>query len=131
VGDRVSLTFTPTAATLTLTVSGSVTNAQLELGATPTAYQQVTAAYDITEAGVADRHYPLDDGVDDALIVTLPDLGTDATIAVGNLDGTVTYTENQTIGAGARNLTPNKTFELLIDRDLTTEEKSALEGWAP
>ena len=29
-GNRVSLTFTPTAGTLTLTVSGSVTNAQLE-----------------------------------------------------------------------------------------------------
>ena len=36
--NRVSLTFTPTAGSLTLTVSGSVTNAQLEAGAFPTSY---------------------------------------------------------------------------------------------
>ena len=35
-GQRVSQTFTPTAGSLTLTVTGSVTNAQLELGAFPT-----------------------------------------------------------------------------------------------
>lgn len=52
--DRVSLTFTPTAGTLTLTVAGSVTEAQLELGDTVTAYQAVGAGrYDITETGVA------------------------------------------------------------------------------
>lgn len=52
--DRVSLTFTPTAGTLTLTVSGSVTEAQLELGASVTNYQAVGAGrYDITETGVA------------------------------------------------------------------------------
>lgn len=38
VSNRVSLTFTPTAGTLTLTVSGSVTSAQLELGSTATPY---------------------------------------------------------------------------------------------
>ena len=36
--NRVSLTFTPTAGTLTVTVSGTVTNAQLELGSIPTSY---------------------------------------------------------------------------------------------
>jgi len=36
--DRVSLTFTPTAGTLTLTVAGSVTNAMLEFGSTFTGY---------------------------------------------------------------------------------------------
>ena len=36
--NRASLTFTPTAGTLTLTVSGTVTNAQLEVGATPSSY---------------------------------------------------------------------------------------------
>lgn len=34
-GNRVSLTFTPTAGTLTVTVSGTVTNGQLEVGQTP------------------------------------------------------------------------------------------------
>jgi hypothetical protein len=42
--NRVSLTFTPTAGTLTLTVAGSVTSAQLEIGDIATAYIPTTAA---------------------------------------------------------------------------------------
>lgn len=42
--DRVSLTFTPTAGTLTLTVSGSVTSAQLEIGNVMTNYIATTSA---------------------------------------------------------------------------------------
>lgn len=49
--NRVSLTFTPTAGTLTLTVAGTVNNGQIELGSTATNYQDVLAAYSITEAG--------------------------------------------------------------------------------
>jgi hypothetical protein len=64
-GNRVSLTFTPTAASLTMTVSGSVTFAQLELGSTATAYQRVTDQYNVTEAGVASAHYLFFDGGDD------------------------------------------------------------------
>ncbi|MBM1817148.1 hypothetical protein [Pseudosulfitobacter pseudonitzschiae] len=52
--DRVSLTFTPTAGTLTLTVSGTVNDAQLELGDTVTGIQTVTNRYDVTEAGQRD-----------------------------------------------------------------------------
>jgi hypothetical protein len=57
--DLVSLTFTPTAGNLTLTVSGTVNDAQLELGAVRTAYQLVADAggFDVTEAGKADCHY--------------------------------------------------------------------------
>jgi hypothetical protein len=42
--NRVSLTFTPTAGTLTLTVSGTVTNAQLEVGGFKTSYIPTTGA---------------------------------------------------------------------------------------
>ena len=42
--NRVSLTFTPTVGVLVLTVSGSVTNAQLEAGASSTSYIPTTSA---------------------------------------------------------------------------------------
>ncbi len=67
-GNRVSLTFTPTAGSLTMTVLGSVTLAQLELGSTATAYQRVVSQYDVTEAGVQSLSYLSFDGVDDFLV---------------------------------------------------------------
>lgn len=71
--DRVSLTFTPTAGTLTLTVSGSVTKAQLELGAVTGPYQRVTTS---TDYDTDERYFPKYlrfDGVDDYL--NLPYMG--------------------------------------------------------
>jgi hypothetical protein len=68
-GNRVSLTFTPTAGSLTLTVAGSVTFAQLETGSTATAYQRVgSTAFDVTEAGVQSLSYLSFDGVDDGMV---------------------------------------------------------------
>ncbi len=71
--DRVSLTFTPTAGTLTLTVSGSVTKAQVELGAVAGPYQRVNTS---TDYDTDERYFPKYlrfDGVDDYL--NLPYMG--------------------------------------------------------
>jgi hypothetical protein len=76
-GNRVTLTFTPTAGSLTLTVSGSVTLAQLQLGSADTAYQRVVSQYDITEAGVPTCYYVQADGVDDAYVTPTITPGTD------------------------------------------------------
>ena len=58
-------TFTPSAGTLTLTVSGSVTSAQLEHGSAATTYQAVVSASDYTAAGFP--VYLKLDGTDDGL----------------------------------------------------------------
>ena len=63
----VSLTFTPTAGSLTLTVTGTVQLAQLETGASRTAYQKVGLTSDVTESGKRDCWGLLFDGSDDSL----------------------------------------------------------------
>lgn len=75
--NRVRLTFTPIAASLTLTVVGSVTLAQLELGSTATAYQRVGTSFDVTEDGVATCHYVQYDGTDDSFSTSSVTAGTD------------------------------------------------------
>ena len=70
--NRVALTFTPTAGGLTLTVAGSVTEAQLETAGAATPYQFVNSAFDMTEAGAPAFGYTRLDGADDKLTVTLP-----------------------------------------------------------
>jgi hypothetical protein len=69
----VSLTFTPTAGSLTLTVTGTVQLAQLETGASRTAYQKVGLTSDVTESGKRDCWGLLADGSDDSLITTSVD----------------------------------------------------------
>jgi hypothetical protein len=78
--DIVSLTFTPTAGNLTLTVSGTVNDAQLELGAARTTYQLVgSSTFDVTEAGQADSYYLFHGGSADPRWMVTPTItpGTD------------------------------------------------------
>lgn len=82
-----SLTFTATAGTLTLTVTGSVTLADLRPANSPTnipAYQRVTSAADYDTVGFPVR--ALFDGVDDCLVVPSLDLSlTDKVTVVAGL----------------------------------------------
>ena len=71
--DIVSLTFTPTAGNLTLTVSGTVNDAQLELGAARGTYQLVSDAggFNITDPvgfPTYPCHYLGFDGIDDFMV---------------------------------------------------------------
>lgn len=78
VDDRVSLTFMPTAGALTLTVSGTITSPQLEIGSSATAAQTRVSPYDITEAGQPDVWALKFDGIDDFLVTPSIDFtGTD------------------------------------------------------
>ena len=88
-GNRVSLTFTPTAASLTLTVSGSVTLGQLELGSSATAYQKVVTAENVTEAGVPTCHYCRYDGANNSMSTSAIDF---------------TATDKMSVFAGVRKL---------------------------
>lgn len=84
INDRVQAVFTPTAGTLTLTITGDVRNLQLETGGAATAYQSrgVTPT-DITEAGVRSFGVLSFDGSDDALIHQLSAGGTVAVALFG------------------------------------------------
>ena len=82
--NRVSLTFTPTAGTLTLTVSGTVTNAQLEAGSTPSSYIP-TAGASATRAA-------------ETLTAPAANLPYDSTNMSIQIDGKMTYADNGLAG---------------------------------
>jgi len=80
--NRVSLTFTPTAASLTLTVSGTVTDAQLEVGSTPSSYiPNLAASGEVTRAA-------------ETLDVAAADMPAYTTAVSIQMDGAMTYSDN-------------------------------------
>ncbi len=111
-------------------VTYRVKGLQLELGSTRTAYQHNMSQYDITEAGQRDVWALYNDAVDDALPVTVPDLGTDATIWCATEAG-ATITGAQTIGAGSlETLRGTRTVAFgAINRALTAAETARLTAY--
>lgn len=83
--NRVQVAFTPSAGTLTLTVTGSVTDAQIELGSVATAYQKVTNTYDVTEAGVASVYALVGDGLSKCMVSDAVNPGTDKVTVVAGV----------------------------------------------
>ena len=127
--DIVLLTFTPTAGNLTLTVLGTVNDAQLELGAVRTAYQLVGATtYDVTEAGQADNWYLFDDLVDDAINWTAPsDTYSIAFISTG---GAVTILSGQALSGATDVLRASRTGPYIAaDRAWTAKEQAQITAY--
>lgn len=102
-------------------------NGQAELGDVPSAYQNVTFNFDVTEAGKRDIWHLLSDMVNDTLLATLPNLGSAATLFYAVAGGSVIL-PGQTIGAGAFEvLRGQRTFAVgAINRALTDAETATL-----
>lgn len=106
--DRVSVTFTPSAGTQTLTVTGSVTEAQLEVGSAVTPYQRVGVATDITEEGVPSYPFIRLDLSDDRLHTVLPQ-AVSGDVVIAGRNGSViaphSYAANTTFQLGSTSYT--------------------------
>jgi hypothetical protein len=100
---------------------------QFERGAAATADQITVGGYDVSEAGY-DQVYWLDyDGVDDELVSSNPDLGTNATRARATIGGAV-IEQGLTLGANL-NLSTDNLGLIVINRPLTQDELSALTSY--
>lgn len=102
-------------------------NAQFEIGPVSD-YQRVgSTIYDVTEPGVPSVPYLFDDNVDDALLATIPDLGTDATLAFA-AGGSTTILTGQTIGAGSFDVlrAAETNAVVVVDRALTAPQTTNL-----
>jgi hypothetical protein len=112
--DIVSLTFTPTAGSLTLTVSGTVNDAQLELGAVRTGYQNVASVFDITESGKRSIYGLWADGTDDGMATPSIDFSTTNKVTVFWSGRTITSASSAALVELSTNpFTTNGTFGIL------------------
>lgn len=118
--NRVSLTFTPTAGSLTLTVTGSVTQAQLELGSTATNYQSVVSLYDITEAGVRTIYGLYYDGVDDFMATPTITPGTDKAQVFAGVRKLSDAAQGEIVELSASTVANNGTFDLFSSTPANT-----------
>lgn len=109
-----------------------VSELQVTVGSTTddTPYQRVGSDYDVTEDGVPSLRRLFRDGVDDSLNATLPDLGTDATIAYASDQG-ITILTGQTIGAGSFNVLRDSWLYGMVanNRPWTDAETTGVTKW--
>ncbi|SDY39586.1 hypothetical protein SAMN05421754_100887 [Nitrosomonas sp. Nm58] len=94
---------------------------------TATAYQQTFGNYDVYEPGFNQVYWLDYDGVDDALVSTNPDLGTNATRARATIGGAV-IEQGLTLGVNLTLSTDNLGL-IVINRPLTQDELSALTSY--
>jgi hypothetical protein len=96
-----------------LTSSALIEKYQVELGSTPTAYQRVTTAFDVTEAGQRDCYGVRFDGVDDnAATQSIAWNSTEFTYWVALRKRTALGTPSSVLSLGADPINGNGTFEL-------------------
>lgn len=113
--DRVSLTFTPSSGTLTLTVLGTVTDAQLEPGSAVTNYQLVAdlLGYDITEAGVTSLEYLSFNGASNGMATASIDFtATDKMSVFAGVEKESDATLGQLVELSASVVTNNGSFSM-------------------
>lgn len=103
---------------------------QAEPGTAATAWQLVTTVHDTTETGKTDLWHLWSDLGDDSLPVTLPSLGSSATVFY-SVEGASVILPGQTIGAGAfAVLRGERTFACgAINRALTATETAVLTAY--
>jgi hypothetical protein len=113
--------------TNTNTESIIIHSCQLEVGNVATAYQKTVGGYDVSEGGF-DQVYWLDfDGVDDALVSSNPDLGTNVTRARATINGAV-IEQGLTLAENLQLSTDNLGL-IIINRPLTQSELSDLTAY--
>lgn len=126
--------FTPSASTINVNIRVGDANTRTVVADYVTlrevigvyASQSDPALSPLLEQNAAGDYYLAFDQVDDVLVATLPDLGTEATTIEGNASG-VTITGGQTI-SGATNLpTPTELYGMIyVDRALSATEQGML-----
>lgn len=114
---------------------GLVSSPQLEPGSVATPYQRVGNQHDVTEEGKRDVWYARA-AATQFLRASLPDLGSDATIAYVRPNQAPVIHTGQTIGAGNFDIGPGADLDIdefaalvIIDRALTAGETGFLTGY--
>ena len=126
---QISTLFQDSAGTTPVTAVGQPVGRVLDISGNGNHLAQTTStARPTLKVDATSGAYYLSDDGDDALTVSMPDLGTDATVVYAAENG-LRFLEGQTIGSGNVDIPLNTTAVLYIDRALTTAEKADITAW--